>query len=387
MSKVAGGKSFYVDEKCSKLKEQIISCLSESLVPDVVIEDSSEIDHCGEKILEYPEFSELKSKPFAHGKYLTYFMIFDSLNETLSGNIDIDWSEVGTANKNSVSLSLERDVKFIPGDSIFKMASDHYIKTNSKFVVGRKLILRLSDKFQISSEFTSLIAVTSRNKAKKIMEEDDFSTRAKDFNQVEFSGNNPMRAKIKTFTGKHHLVHCYQETLISELKEYLSYLPGTPDDPSLITLTYDGVKMRSGPGKKLCDHGVENMKVIQMLEVVSHKESLISCKPKSEINIDRLVELQKHDGSWDATIAEFFTVDYKSLKASLPKVVSRLGDDTKVFSVMFTWLGLDLIEKYFPSKEGELSLITEKGANFIECVTDGKLGYNDIHMKVNYKAE
>jgi len=65
--------------------------------------------------------------------------------------------DIENSQKKNIYLDLENDVKFIAGDSIFKMFCKKHIETLDNNSDNRDLITKLSVKYQIPSRFTSFI--------------------------------------------------------------------------------------------------------------------------------------------------------------------------------------------------------------------------------------
>lgn len=102
-----------------------------------------------------------------NGDYFTYFLIVkDIQDDEIRGALSMHLEEETTNSKKKLYFDLANDVKFIPGDSIFKMFCKEYINELQKNRSNEALVAKLSVKYQVPSNFTAFIG---KNEDSEIM--------------------------------------------------------------------------------------------------------------------------------------------------------------------------------------------------------------------------
>lgn len=156
-TKAAKGSSYLVDSKANGLETKVINALRKVFEPKVnILSVNAACD--GELVHEYPSLSN-KVTEINHGEYLTYYMIHEYKEEhKISGCLSIKIQEGKSSSKVNKVFNLEKDVKEIPGDSIFKMFCKDYVEDLKFDPKQDKFVTRLCLKYQISSKYTAFVS-------------------------------------------------------------------------------------------------------------------------------------------------------------------------------------------------------------------------------------
>ena len=154
---VAGnGKSYFIENNAIGLERSVIDALCKWFESKLIIHEK-DLACNGNKLFEAPNLSQISSRMF-HWDYFTYYCIINEVQgDQIKGALSMKVEDIENSQKKNIYLDLENDVKFIAGDSIFKMFCKKHIETLDNNSDNRDLITKLSVKYQIPSRFTSFI--------------------------------------------------------------------------------------------------------------------------------------------------------------------------------------------------------------------------------------
>ena len=152
------GLSYFIRDSnsTSELKRYIIDALWKVFEAKLTI---LEVDLAvnGMKSIEFPQFEKIGTKLY-HGQYLTYYWIIDNVKEdSLKGALTMQIHNDKENEITSYNIDVGSHLKFIHGDSIFKMCWKNYIKNIENKKENEDLITKLSLKYQVPSQNTSFI--------------------------------------------------------------------------------------------------------------------------------------------------------------------------------------------------------------------------------------
>ncbi|CAI2385082.1 unnamed protein product [Moneuplotes crassus] len=363
LSKAGNGEHYIIDNACTSLKKDIINCLSSSLCDEINIL-RKDIAVSGNKIFEYPPLDEIETT-MAHGSQFTYFCIIDTKGKDFRGSISFDVQEKKDEEIEDILLDLQEDVKHIPGDSIFKMFCDTYIRENSKYELTRKDIISISLRFQVISEYTSLILIGPDMRVRKVL---------KDGNSSSGSPHASLKnSKITVFAeiprGLTISMDCYEDTLIEHLWRYLDFQEGiTPDS---YQLSYEGLLLQER--RSLADYGIQDGALLYCdIKPLEEIYPIVVDESISEITLDELLEMQSYDGSWEVGMFDLADYNWDLLRRKLPIQIRDTITEPNLVKIGLTIVGLQTLTKFFPS-HSSLKLITQKSTALLHSASHTNL--------------
>ncbi|CAI2374388.1 unnamed protein product [Moneuplotes crassus] len=370
---IAGnGMYYFVHNFAEDLEKTVIDSLSKCFQTKVKI-SKKELSTNYSKRDELPSLESVPSNMY-NGRYFTYFCILDSGDGDLEGSFNLDMT-LPTGEAKEYSFDMQKDVRLIEGDSIFKMYAKRKIKDMEDKREDKEGIVALAIEYQIPSNHTALIAM------KKLAVEPD-TEYAKI--EKEIKGGN-INIKVKTLTGKNLSIDINTADTISVLKDSIQDVEGIPPDQQ--RLIYAGMQLEDERtlGEYEIYDGQTLHLVLRLRGGGGNEESPIDTNFQGDSaqvpvtnTYKEFIALQNVNGSWNNKILGLVGLTKDQVYDATPENIKSLGDKQLVVMIMLTWIGINRIKTLFPDKEKEWKLVIRKAINFIKTQTASSIDYDDI---------